>query len=96
MEKGPDGFIIGKFGKHVVVLDAPNLMLASAKDIKKRPAAAINKKPAAADESVEKKKTKGKDATLWDTPKQAHDLTLLTLEKARAHPMCRAHAMCIV
>ena len=55
MEKGPDGFIIGQFGKHVVVLDAPNLMLVSVPTSKKRPAANTMKKPAAADGSAEEK-----------------------------------------
>ena len=66
MEKGPDGFIIGQFGKHVVVLDAPNLMLVSVPTSKKRPAANTMKKPAAADGSAEEKADDVDVATVWE------------------------------
>ena len=78
MEKGPDGFIIGQFGKHVVVLDAPNLMLVSVPTSKKRPAANTMKKPAAADGSAEEKADDVDVAIVWEKSKQAHDPTLLT------------------
>jgi hypothetical protein len=97
MEKGPDGFIIGKFGKHVVVLDAPNLMLVSAqtsketpsgKTMKVKPMKKMKKKPAAADGSAKEKEADVDDADIWDKPKQAHDPILLTLASMSAHPMC--------
>ena len=82
MEKGPEGFIIGKFETGVVTLDAPNLLLVP--KIIKRPAAeAAKKKPAAADGTGATDQMVGEDvdvtvaSELWETPepKQAEHIT---------------------
>ena len=83
MEKGPEGFIIGKFETGVVTLDAPNLLLVP--KIIKRPAseAAKKKKPAAGDGTGATDPMVGEDAdvadasALWETPepKQAEHIT---------------------
>ena len=100
MEAGPDGFIIGRFGEHVVVLDAPNLMLTS---IKKRPAAENKskkgnkmKKPAAAADvdvsCAEEQKKDDHDVELWDKPKQV-DLTAHTHTQTYVQAIC-VHMQC--
>ena len=96
MEKGPDGFIIGQFGKHVVVLDAPNLMLVSVPTSKKRPATNTMKKPAAAVGRAEEIADDVDVAIVWEKPKQAHDPTLLTctnIHMNKAYTVC-AHIQC--